>query len=824
MAGENPPKNPTENPSASAWEEMEPHTEKDAEYYRSHPNEIGDFVQELIKLRGGAESIKRGATWDKEQRAHVDPDGTPRDWAHLVGYLKRNPDQIDRFVEEYNSLKGGDDAVEEPAAAEGGTGESDKPVEENPVEEEKPAESEKPAEGEPSGEGAEAAEAEMTHEQLVHEVYDYCSADVFTAAETLGFDLNDDVSNFEKMSDEDILGELQNSFEKSKSTYPNPISDETTAPAEGGDGGKTTTPEDDGGDKTTSEGGDDNKGTAEGGDDGKTTSEGGDDNKGTAEGGDGSTGAEKGAEADEDRETQRKKRIGRRMMEFVSRNRNKFIIGGLVSLLVLFGSLATKNNGGDNYVDTSDAMTDTESDEDAAENQAFEEMAREAAEDADDASEDEEAAEAYEGIIDGYGEYGLWTSESKTGDHDFGYAAEIAEEEGCGSNDAKNQSESFADYVHAMPDAARPASLRGITDHKAMEAAIEAMSPEEYEEAYASFEESIMRAEVVDTVLNGDYMEAHMRLRDPSGPLTHENMELELVGTSEHNTPVQEIRCFDEEGNFLGSFIVKANTDETRASGEIGDMHTVHVGRRAPTPESTPDPTPEPTPDPTPEPTPDPTPEPTPDPTPEPTPDPTPEPTPDPTPEPTPDPTPEPLPEKDPEEIEENMGVTPDESTNVVTPMDSTENDTARPETPAAGTEGAYNPAEQTFGSPSAPEGAGDSDGDHAVDQSSEQVGAQDISLESADGSGQTIQETVEQADTSSQTDQGQAVAEQENRTEDDQQRQEVREEAHEAEQQTVTEQASGQEAAAQTEEQHQDATPEELQQEGADAFASGDF
>ena len=170
------------------------------------------------------------------------------------------------------------------------------------------------------------------------------------------------------------------------------------------------------------------------------------------------------------------------------------------------------------------------------------------------------------------------------------------------------------------------------------------------------------------------------------------------------------------------------------------------------------------------------------------------------------------------------MGVTPDESTNVVTPMDSTENDTARPETPAAGTEGAYNPAEQTFGSPSAPEGAGDSDGDHVVDQSSEQVGAQDISLESADGSGQTIQETVEQADTSSQTDQGQAVAEQENRTEDDQQRQEVREEAHEAEQQTVTEQASGQEAAAQTEEQHQDATPEELQQEGADAFASGDF
>lgn len=106
MAGENPPKNPSENPGASGWADMEPHTEevKNAEYYRSHPGEINQFVAELIRLRGGAASIKEGATWDKEQRAHVDSEGIPRDWAHLTHYLKEHPDQLDRFLDEYNSL------------------------------------------------------------------------------------------------------------------------------------------------------------------------------------------------------------------------------------------------------------------------------------------------------------------------------------------------------------------------------------------------------------------------------------------------------------------------------------------------------------------------------------------------------------------------------------------------------------------------------------------------------------------------------------------------------------------------------------------------
>ena len=78
---------------------------KDADYYREHPDELKDFVAGLVELRGGADKVSEGATWDKEQRTHVDAHGVPRDWAHLTHFLRENPDQIERFVEEYKNLE-----------------------------------------------------------------------------------------------------------------------------------------------------------------------------------------------------------------------------------------------------------------------------------------------------------------------------------------------------------------------------------------------------------------------------------------------------------------------------------------------------------------------------------------------------------------------------------------------------------------------------------------------------------------------------------------------------------------------------------------------
>ena len=55
------------------------------------PVDIDKLAQDLIKAR---KDMREGATWDKEQRAYIGEDGLPRDWAHLVGYLKNNPDAI----------------------------------------------------------------------------------------------------------------------------------------------------------------------------------------------------------------------------------------------------------------------------------------------------------------------------------------------------------------------------------------------------------------------------------------------------------------------------------------------------------------------------------------------------------------------------------------------------------------------------------------------------------------------------------------------------------------------------------------------------------
>ena len=188
----------------------------------------------------------------------------------------------------------------------------------------------------------------------------------------------------------------------------------------------------------------------------------------------------------------------------------------------------------------------------------------------------------------------------------------------------------------------------------------------------------------------------------------------------------------------------------------------------------------------------------------------------------TPEPTPE-LEAKDPEEIEDNMGVDDDESTNDLTQEEAGE-ESERPVTPPDGSDDAYNPDTQTFGDATPEAGTGDNDNDGVVDAVDEQVGAQDTSLESGDGSGDTIQEVVEQADTSTTTDGGEKVSEQENRTEDDQAQHAAQEEAHEAEQQTVQEQAPAQEQHAAEEAEHADDTPEQQQQRGQEAWESGDF
>jgi hypothetical protein len=170
MSGENPKVGASEN-GANKWDMTPPSAEnnevadRDAEYYRNNPGEINNLVAELIQLRGGADSTKEG-TWDKDARAYVGDDGMPRDWAHLTGYLKRNPDALDAIMDEYNNLK-------------------------NPAEEDDAAAAEG---GEDNAESAEAKE----HDRLATAVYKHDFTEIWGAARATGIELKNirDIRDF----------------------------------------------------------------------------------------------------------------------------------------------------------------------------------------------------------------------------------------------------------------------------------------------------------------------------------------------------------------------------------------------------------------------------------------------------------------------------------------------------------------------------------------------------------------------------------------------------------------------------------------------------
>lgn len=89
-------------------------SEEDVKYFQENPEELKKLVEVLIQMRGGEDAIKDGASWDKDARAYVDDNtGLPRDYAHLVGYLKKNPDKIEVVLREYSER----DAIQKNLAA-----------------------------------------------------------------------------------------------------------------------------------------------------------------------------------------------------------------------------------------------------------------------------------------------------------------------------------------------------------------------------------------------------------------------------------------------------------------------------------------------------------------------------------------------------------------------------------------------------------------------------------------------------------------------------------------------------------------------------------
>ena len=768
MSGENPKVGASEN-GANKWDMTPPSAEnnevadRDAEYYRNHPGEINNLVAELIQLRGGADSTKEG-TWDKDARAYVGDDGMPRDWAHLTGYLKRNPDALDAIMNEYNNLKNPaeeDDAV----AAEG---------------------------GEDNAESAEAKE----HDRLATAVYKHDFTEIWGAARATGIELKNirDIRDFFPNEDiQKLLDYMDRDVDDgSSAAEPEPV----VAPAAAEASAATKAPAEEAVEAVV------DPAVAEGvitseeipnalkpseviiAPDGTETVV--DDNNEIDV-------AEGGADENENKEEEKRvglfRKIGNRIGNFISKHKNGILIGSLA--LLLTATMASH---------FSPKMLDQYKDKNLNQGDKIEQQY-----DGGGAIENMES----QGIIDGYGEKGMWLSEGKTGRYNYAAADEVAE--AAKSDDArdmmmytaKNQSESFADYMTSLPDSLRPDSLKGIDNILDMEDAIEGLSVDQYQEAMKAFEDAMGNATVEDIELNGEYDNAYMRLQDSDGDVVHENMELVRCTTTENGTHAKRIILHDKEGNEVGDMIVKAYT------GQNGKKGCMQIVRRKGAPElivlteipANPDHPDEPdvptTPDKPDKPT-------TPDKPDKPT-------TPDKPDKPTtpdqPDQPDQPqLTPKNPEAAE-NMQPGGNGSTNEVKPADAPQKDlTERPDsTPHKNVEVAP--------------GTGDADGDHVVDSTDTQTGRHDTSLESDYGGG-TIDEAVENADVSTVTDGGEVVAEQENRTTEDAAAQEQRQEAAAAEAAVIEEQAPAQEAAAAAEEEHANDTAEQQAQRAEDAMA----
>ena len=251
---------------------------------------------------------------------------------------------------------------------------------------------------------------------------------------------------------------------------------------------------------------------------------------------------------------------------------------------------------------------------------------------------DTETAEKEKGIKDGYGERGMWLSQNKDHNYDYGDAKEVGEI--CDDDEvemlkytAENQVESLADYMAELPKDLCPDGFYGLNPRK-IEKKLESLSPEEFDKVKEEAMHALSEAFTRPTVTKHNYHHYGMQLKDDNGGVVHENMKLVDKGIGP-GVEVVEFYWIDEDGKEIGSMLINIrrtapNEEGGEYYGHVGGLEVLRRGRTDPAPDPTPTPDPEPDPTPTPDPEPDPTPTPDPEPDPTPTPDPEPDPTPTP--------------------------------------------------------------------------------------------------------------------------------------------------------------------------------------------------
>lgn len=185
------------------------------------------------------------------------------------------------------------------------------------------------------------------------------------------------------------------------------------------------------------------------------------------------------------------------------------------------------------------------------------------------ATEEENSQEIAKGIRDGYDEEGMWLSTNHAIEKDgkwnynsykFANASVLAEKFDLDETEmvkyvAENQSESFADYLANFPSTLQPEGFKGLSILEA-ERRLESLSDDEYESIKQHFNSIMDDAFTRRVDVSGNFNNAFMRLKDKSGPITHDNMEL-VRCTSYEAKRFTEFYWLDEYGNPIGSMLVK---------------------------------------------------------------------------------------------------------------------------------------------------------------------------------------------------------------------------------------------------------------------------
>jgi len=113
-----PPAEDDKGKGPEAGKESAEPTAEGAETVKSKPTvevdgesvSFGEFASRLIKERARVEGLSleesvSAGKWNKDTLAHIGEDGAPREWAQLTGWLKKHPEEMPRFIAEYEDLK-----------------------------------------------------------------------------------------------------------------------------------------------------------------------------------------------------------------------------------------------------------------------------------------------------------------------------------------------------------------------------------------------------------------------------------------------------------------------------------------------------------------------------------------------------------------------------------------------------------------------------------------------------------------------------------------------------------------------------------------------